>query len=374
MSAPDTPDAEAAPLGAAHEPTATSAALIERAPLPRGVAPYVLSDDELRLTWRAASALATSGIFKDATKGSVEVAFAKVMIGRDLGISPTQALMTIDLVQGSIQLRGVLLASFIRRSATYEYQILESDHAHARVRMIGFPTADREDGLVRFRGQWWEALGEETFTVEDAKTAGLFKPGGNWQKYPKNMCVWRSLSNLVKFYAPELLGGVPVYVEGEVIPAAALGDGAGDGQPQGIDLGPDVEAVLARAADLGHAALTDRATIEMLLGDQPPAKVVEWVRAANRELDALPQDAEVVEAQERRDVPAQPSDAAEPVEGEAVVEDIEVTRRRVENLLADADAAEADGDTTTADALRDEAAPLMEMCERADAGQESLAI
>lgn len=353
---------EAAPLGAAHEPTEPGTALIQRAPLPQAVAPYVLSDDEIRRTWRVSSALAASGMFKDANQASQ--AFAKVLIGRDLGISPTQALQAIDLVKGSIQLRGVLLASFVRRSRDYEYRVPEHTHDKAVVQLLGFPCDEPYDGLVRHRGQWWEVLGTETFTVADAKRAGLIKSGGAWEAHPKNMCLWRAMSNAVKFHAPELLGGVPVYVEGEVVPDKALGEGEGDGQSVGLDLGPDVEAVIARATDLGHAGLADRATVEMQLGDQPPAKVVEWVKAANRELDAIPVDAEVVDsapeapeavlrqemaqAGEDKDAaqnaPQTPPVASEAGESAPDPERIEALKRRGADLLADAERLRDAGD------------------------------
>lgn len=60
-----------------------------------------------------------------------------------------------------------------------------------------------------------------------------------------------------------------------------LGAGTGDGEPEGLDLGPEVEAIIARATELGHAGLSDRASIEVQLGDQPPAFVAGWLKQAN---------------------------------------------------------------------------------------------
>ncbi len=435
MSAADTaaqemPTDEATPLGAKHEPPAqaTSAALIKRAPLPPAVAQHVLSDDEMRRTWRVSSALAASGMFKDAKQA--EQAFAKILIGRDLGISATQSLMTIDIVFGAIQLRGVLLAKFVRQSRDYEYKVLERTNQKCVLLMLGFPSNEAGDELVRHRGQWWEVLSREEFTIGDAQTAGLVKKDSNWQKYPKNMCFWRALSNGVKFEAPDLLGGVPVYTEADEIPAVrALGDGEGDGQPAGINLGPDVEAIIGRAADLGHAALADRGTIEMLLGDQPPAKVAEWVKAARRELDAIPAEAEVIDGEPvsgdvRREDPQVDVPPSEPengreassTAGEAVEyaaptpeeqaaadklgvpivsqgflddgpprkaepsaapnpERIAALRRRGENLLSDAEDAKAAGNDEAADALFAEFEAVAAQVEAmGDENQSSLAI
>jgi len=53
--------------------------------------------------------------------------------------------------------------------------------------------------------------------------------------------------------------------------------------------------VMAKAANVGHAAYADRATVEMQLGDQTPSYIAGWVEHAHKELDALePADADVV--------------------------------------------------------------------------------
>lgn len=295
------------PLGPDHEPREQTAALVKRAPLPKTIAPFVLSDDEMRRTWRMASSLAASHLFKDSH--SAEQAFGKILIGRDLGISPTQALQTLDIVEGAIFMRGVLLASWVRKSPDYHYKVIERTNTGCRLLFLGFPQDEQEEGYVRSAGRWWEVLSEETFTVADAQTAGLVRDKGNWKKYPKNMCFWRCISNAVKMEAPDLLGGVPIYTEADErpTPAAALGDGEGNGEPAGIDLGPEVDAVIARAAELGHAALADRGTVEMQLGDQPPERVAAWIKAARAELDAMPPDAAVVTEPDPR--PVSPSGA-----------------------------------------------------------------
>lgn len=368
---PEVPEADAPPMPGEGASTMEIAARTAQTPVSRRIHELVMSDDEIRRTWRVAAALAQSGMFKgERSKCTAEEAFAKILIGRDLGISSTQALMTVDLVHGAVQLRGVLLASFVRRSPDYEYKITEHDAEHCKVQLLGFPHVEpADDTLVLFRGKWWEILGESEFTVADATTAGLVKTDSNWTKYPRNMVLWRALSNAVKFYAPDLMGGVPVYVEGELPPATpSLTQGSGDGSTQGLDLGPDVEAVLERATTLGHAGLADRATAEMALGGRPPADVARWVTEANRVLDEMVPDADVVDpasgptAPSDEPPPEQPADddRTEEVDAEPV-DPVEAANRagtmRAEALaLADqADAAEAEGDDAGAAELREQA-------------------
>lgn len=75
-----------------------------------------------------------------------------------------------------------------------------------------------------------------------------------------------------------------------------LGAGSGNGEAEGLNLGPAVEEVIARATELGYAAYTDRASIEVALGDQPPQFVEAWVKDAHKALDGFEApDAEVVD-------------------------------------------------------------------------------
>lgn len=268
---------EDTPMGAAHEP---SAELVRQQRLGSSAA-LITSDDEMRRCWRLASGLATSGLF---SVNKTEAAFAKILIGRDLGISPTQALMSIDIVQGNLFMRGVLLASFVRRSPNYTYKVKE--HTNEKC-VLTFLERDPIDLT-------WAEIGESSFSMDDARAAGL-SGNDNYKKNPRNMLFYRAVSNGVKWLCPDLLGGVPVYTEADEMPRArGLGAGSGSGAAEGLDLGPEVEAVIARATTLGHAGLSDRASIEVQLGDQPPGFVAKWVGKANATLDDMPQDAEVV--------------------------------------------------------------------------------
>lgn len=79
--------------------------------------------------------------------------------------------------------------------------------------------------------------------------------------------------------------------------ARALTAGTGSGEAVGLDLGPKVEEVIVRATELGHAGLSDRATVEMRLGSQPPEYVEAWVTAAHAELDRMAAEGDVVDSE-----------------------------------------------------------------------------
>lgn len=47
----------------------------------------------------------------------------------------------------------------------------------------------------------------ESFSIEDAKRAGIYKDTTPWGKYPRNMCFNRALSNLARQLFPDVIGG-----------------------------------------------------------------------------------------------------------------------------------------------------------------------
>lgn len=348
------PDEPNAAIPAVHELVGEPMALVKRIPMSPAIGPHVLSDDEIRRTWRLSSALAASGMFKDARQP--ELAFAKVLLGRDLGISATRALTGIDIVKGNVQLRGVLLLAFVRESRTYDYRIVSLDWdnedealQHATLRFFQVHADGSREALEP----------DITFTMAMARKQGNVKPDSAWMTARRNMLVWRAASDGVKFHCPDLLGGVPVYVEGELDNLRGeIGAGSGTGEARGIELGPEVEAVIARATVLGHAGLADRASIETQLGDQPPWKFQEFVRAATLELDGMPQDAEVVD----------PAD--EPNGG--LVPDVAGMRAQASALADEADAHDADGNADKAEAVRDQATAIMREVEILESGQTSM--
>ena len=46
------------------------------------------------------------------------------------------------------------------------------------------------------------------FSMDDAKRAGLVKPGGGWESYPANMLRWRAIGFCADVVFPDLLGGL----------------------------------------------------------------------------------------------------------------------------------------------------------------------
>jgi hypothetical protein len=74
---------------------------------------------------RMAKALAASGQFKDITQW--EQAFGRMLLGADMGLTPTQALMSIDVVRGNVQVRGKRLLAWVKQSEHYDFLAVRVD-------------------------------------------------------------------------------------------------------------------------------------------------------------------------------------------------------------------------------------------------------
>lgn len=167
----------------------------------------IVRGEDLSDAYRVSKAVFLSGRFPAVRKP--EEALVQILVGRELGIGPMQAMMSIHVVEGKPMVSATLLASFVQAHTVYGY----------RVKVL-----TDEACTIEFTGGG-EALGDSTFTIEDAQRAQLVKEKSGWKKYPRNMLFARAMSNGVKWFVPEVLSGLPVYVEGEIIEGMAR-DGA----------------------------------------------------------------------------------------------------------------------------------------------------
>jgi hypothetical protein len=138
-----------------------------------------------------------SGMFPDIQ--SEAAACAKLIIGRGLGLADYDAMSGLHIIKGKAVLAANLMAAAIKRSGKYDYRSFVTE----------------EEARIEFRQRkhdgGWETIGISSFTLEDAKRAGL--GGDNWRKYPKAMLFARCISAGYKQHCPDALGAAPVYVE-----------------------------------------------------------------------------------------------------------------------------------------------------------------
>lgn len=144
-----------------------------------------------------AKRLYESGMFKDVK--DVAEAFVKVTAGAELGLSPSQSMRGVHVIQGKTIIGAGLLSSLLDRppydfTTRFEPSIEQPQSCTITV---------FKNGVER---------GQSHFSLDDAKRAGLLKGGGNWEKYPSDMLFARAVSQAARRYAAGALGGA-VYVE-----------------------------------------------------------------------------------------------------------------------------------------------------------------
>lgn len=122
-----------------------------------------------------------------------------ILKGYELNISPLQALADIHLVNGKPGLSVQLMISLANRSGMLShFDIPDADEANKTGRAtVSATRKDRPDSPITM-----------TFTVEDAKKAGLWDKSGPWKQYPGQMLVNRAVSMLLRRIIPEALSGM----------------------------------------------------------------------------------------------------------------------------------------------------------------------
>lgn len=117
--------------------------------------------------------------------------------GMELGLQPMQAMQNIAVINGRPSLWGDAVIALVRGSPLCEY-IYESDDgetATCRVKRRG------EDEQFR------------TFSMTDAKLAGLVGKQGPWSQYPQRMRQMRARAFALRDVFPDVLRGMPVAEE-----------------------------------------------------------------------------------------------------------------------------------------------------------------
>jgi hypothetical protein len=143
-----------------------------------------------------------------------------MLTGRELGIGPMTSLRHVQIVKGVPTLSAEYKRARVL-AAGHEFDVLELTTVRCRV-------------SGRRRGSAKPPL-EITFTMDDAKRAGLLAPSrsgkpGAWQTRPRRMLFARAGSELCDFMFADVVNGLPT--------AELVGDGDGDDSFAGYNEAP----------------------------------------------------------------------------------------------------------------------------------------
>jgi hypothetical protein len=192
---------------------------------------------------------------------------AAMLYGRDLGITPTNALQHIIVIEGKATADAQLMGMLVRRAG----HRLE-DKTTAEQSAVTITRGD--DGTTH----------TFTFTIADARRAGLVRQGSAWEKYPQAMLFARALTGCARKGAQDALMGVaytPEELGVEVAP-----DGGFTGEIPATQASPATAAALEAAVASSVEVAAEAVPVQDLRGPsmgeqaQPPPQTPAPVNVA----------------------------------------------------------------------------------------------
>ncbi len=155
-----------------------------------------------------AQALALSGIFDDAKDANV--AFAKVLAGQELGLTPFQSLQEISFIKGKPSVSANVKAAKIKASGKYDYRVRTWTTSGCEIEFF-------QDG---------KSVGKINYTEEDARRAGVYDRNPVYKSNPKAMYFAGAIRQGQRAYCPDTMGGIPTYDHEELVEAEVVEPGS----------------------------------------------------------------------------------------------------------------------------------------------------
>ena len=168
---------------------------------PRGMG-FDLSPQTFEQAMTFSNMLAESDLVPKDFRGKPGNCLIAIQWGSELGLKPLQALSNIAVVNGRAALWGDAVIALVRSSPLCEY-VQESDDGHTAT------------CRAKRRGEPEHVV---TFSMDDAKEAGLLGKAGPWTQYKKRMRQMRARAFALRDVFPDVLRGMPVAEEVQDMP------------------------------------------------------------------------------------------------------------------------------------------------------------
>lgn len=117
-----------------------------------------------------------------------------------LGVDPRKALSQglLYSVRGKIEMSGRMMSELVRK-AGHSVSVVSSNNDKCVLKGKRSDNGDEAEG---------------SFSIDDAKQAGIYKDSFTWSKFPRDMLYWRAFSQLCRRLFADVIGGC--YIEGEL--------------------------------------------------------------------------------------------------------------------------------------------------------------
>lgn len=153
----------------------------------------------------ASQIILQSGLCPDGYKTKEQV-FVGLQAGAEIGLKPMQALNSIAVIRGKPTLWGDAALGLVKKSgllSEFSEEVTGDGDG-----MIACVKSVRKDGEVL-------STVETTFSVADAKTAGLWGKAGPWTTHPKRMLKYKARAFNLRDNFPDVLMGLHLTEEME---------------------------------------------------------------------------------------------------------------------------------------------------------------
>lgn len=162
---------------------------------------FSLIPGSLQEAMEYAKIIACSTMVPRAYQGKPADILVAVQMGADLGLKPMQALQNIACINGRPSVYGDGVLALVQSNPALE-DIQESFNANTNTAICA----------VKRKGQKKYTV---TFSIEDAKKAGLWGKQGPWSQYPKRMLQMRARSFALRDKFADSLNGLIIAEEAQ---------------------------------------------------------------------------------------------------------------------------------------------------------------
>ena len=193
---------------------------------------------------------------KPATPEEGAAAALRFALAHELGLSATAAISELSFIHGRLNLSAQLVRAMADREGYRVVRVDDTDEACTAV------LVDKASG---------QEIGRTTYTIEDARRAGLIRDRSNWKTAPARMLWARASKRVVDDFAPAVSLGITTPEEEAEIsgPRTWDDDPAGPGEVLDGEAVADVEdAEVVEAPDAGVERVPDPEP--ELVPDPPP--------------------------------------------------------------------------------------------------------
>ena len=153
--------------------------------------------------WRFSQCVVKSGFAPKGMEKPESVLIA-VEMGYEVGLSPMAALQNTAVVNGRPTIYGDAALALVRGSGLLEFY---------EEKQVGRKGGDDFGYCVTAKRKGDSSSYSETFTVADAKVAGLWGKSGPWTQYPARMLKFRARGFLLRDAFGDVLKGMRTYEE-----------------------------------------------------------------------------------------------------------------------------------------------------------------